>query len=294
MNVAPGATFEAVADFGVTGLTPGVRILDNAGATTTARTTSGISEYPAGSGIYSKSLTAPSTAGQYTIAWDNGTQTAGNFATEDLIVGASASTISASGGLYVTLATMKNRLSITTTGHDDQLNSAIAAACRNIDRECGRLRKFALDADATTVRYYSPEQPGQISIHDCSVITSVAVDPSGTGAFGTTWTAGTHFNAAPYDAVEDGVPYETLELTGSATMPYYRRSVRVTGQFGWPAIPEDIYEAAQILASRYFKRREATMGVIGFGLDGSTTRISRSDPDVYQLVEPFSRRRTFL
>lgn len=100
MNVAPSTAFEAVADLGVTGLTPGVRILDNAGATTTARVTAGISEYPSGSGIYYVSLTAPATAGQYTIAWDNGTQTAGNFATEDLLVSAADIVVLASAGTF--------------------------------------------------------------------------------------------------------------------------------------------------------------------------------------------------
>ncbi len=86
MNVTALSTFEAVADLGVTGLTPGVRIIDNAGSTTTARSTASITEYPASSGIYTKSMTAPSSSGQYTVVWDNGTQTAGNFACEELNV----------------------------------------------------------------------------------------------------------------------------------------------------------------------------------------------------------------
>jgi len=88
MNVAPSATFEATCSGFASGLTGtiGVRILDNAGVTTTARVTAGIAEYPANSGIYYVSMIAPATPGQYTIAWDNGTQTAGNFAVESLNV----------------------------------------------------------------------------------------------------------------------------------------------------------------------------------------------------------------
>lgn len=87
MNVSAGATFEAVAtgfDAGLVGAI-GVRI-NNAGGTITARTTSGIAEYPSGSGIYYVSLTAPSTPGQYTILWDNGSVTPGNVAVEDMFV----------------------------------------------------------------------------------------------------------------------------------------------------------------------------------------------------------------
>lgn len=88
MNVAASASYEAVADLETTGLTGtcGVRVIDNAGATTTARATAGIAEYPAGSGIYAKTMTAPGSAGQYTIVWDIGSTAPGNMAIEELVV----------------------------------------------------------------------------------------------------------------------------------------------------------------------------------------------------------------
>lgn len=88
MNVAPSATFEATCSGFATGLagTLGVRVLDNAGATTTARVTAGIAEYPSGSGIYYVSLTAPATAGQYTILFDSGIVSPSAVAVEDLNV----------------------------------------------------------------------------------------------------------------------------------------------------------------------------------------------------------------
>lgn len=70
----PAASFEATASGFPTGLTGtiGVRITDGIGGTTVARSTAGISEYPAGSGIYTKVLTAPGTEGQYQVVWDTG------------------------------------------------------------------------------------------------------------------------------------------------------------------------------------------------------------------------------
>lgn len=85
--VAPGATFEASAanfDFGLAG-TIGVRITDGQGATITARTTSGVAEYPANSGIYTATLTAPVISGQYQVIWDDGGSPAG-WASEELII----------------------------------------------------------------------------------------------------------------------------------------------------------------------------------------------------------------
>lgn len=92
MNVAVSATFEATSSNFASGLTGSmrVRILDNAGGTTTAATTSGIAEFPSGSGVYYVSLTAPSTPGQYSIVWDTGTLSPYTTAVEDLTVTVSA------------------------------------------------------------------------------------------------------------------------------------------------------------------------------------------------------------
>ncbi|HEY8723448.1 MAG TPA: hypothetical protein VIL92_06265 [Gaiellaceae bacterium] len=102
---APGATVETVSDGFATGLTGtvGYRLRDNQGADTIARTTAGITEDIAGSGIYRAQFVAPAVAGQFTIVWDDGT---GSYATEDLVVTYTAVTGGApppasSGGGYV-------------------------------------------------------------------------------------------------------------------------------------------------------------------------------------------------
>lgn len=85
ISVAAGATFEATAENAPTGLVGviGVAIEDGQGDVVTARTTAGIVESPDDSGIYTATLTAPETMGQYLIVWDDGSST---YATEDLFV----------------------------------------------------------------------------------------------------------------------------------------------------------------------------------------------------------------
>jgi hypothetical protein len=85
--VAPSTAFEATAQNFPTGIagTIGVRVVDNAGATVTARTTAGIVEHPAGSGIYGATLTSPAVAGQYSVVWDTGGSDV-SWAVEDLVV----------------------------------------------------------------------------------------------------------------------------------------------------------------------------------------------------------------
>lgn len=81
---APSTPFPSIADGFATGLagTIGVRIRDTGGNDVLARTTAGIVEDIAGSGIYRVTLTAPAIAGQYTVVWDDGSI----FAADDLIV----------------------------------------------------------------------------------------------------------------------------------------------------------------------------------------------------------------
>lgn len=136
----PAEAFEAVAQFdtGLTG-TLAVRIIDNAGATTTARTTTGITEYPAGSGVYEVTLTAPADRGQYSLVWDDGT----NYAVDELVVTSSA-TGSLAGDTYATTDELFRILKIRTptTEQQDAADRVMLAAAGEINAE--------IDLSATT------------------------------------------------------------------------------------------------------------------------------------------------
>jgi hypothetical protein len=123
--VAPSASFEAVVQGFATGLTGtiGVRLIDNTGATSIARTTVGITEFPASSGIYQVTLTAPSTAGQYTIVWDDGSVDPSSVATEELTVTTSTQVQVVSGSFSYDITTVlgKTRLEIGDTDSTAQL-----------------------------------------------------------------------------------------------------------------------------------------------------------------------------
>lgn len=62
--------------------------------------------------------------------------------------------------------------------------------------------------------------------------------------------------------------------------------MRITAQFGWPAVPDDISEAALIQAARLFKRKDSPEGVIG-NAEWGVVRLSRRDPDVWNLIEQY-------
>lgn len=101
MNVAPGNTYEAVLESGVTGLAGTLKLglIDNAGAWTSVLSAADIIETPAGSGIYAASRVAPAVAGQYTLVWSlDGTTDPDQVATEDLLVTSSTTVAAAPAG----------------------------------------------------------------------------------------------------------------------------------------------------------------------------------------------------
>jgi hypothetical protein len=195
-------------------------------------------------------------------------------------------------GSYVTVAELKASRNLTgQTFADADLTLAIDAASREIDDATGR--RFYLDQDATQVRYYTPEAARRLMIDDCAVLASVAVDRAGTGVYQETWTNGVEYVAEPFNAPADFRPYESIViryLSGKWFPVYIQKSVQVTGQFGWAVCPQNIKAATSILAARLLLRvREAPFGVVAFGTEGAAVRLSRTDPDVYSLVQGWSR-----
>lgn len=73
MRVKPGTTHTIWEEWGVTGVTLGVKLEDDTGADAVARAT-GFTEDPTGSGIYRKSFTFPDESGDYWMIFnDDGT-----------------------------------------------------------------------------------------------------------------------------------------------------------------------------------------------------------------------------
>jgi hypothetical protein len=104
MRARPGSTDQLFVDWGATGATLGVQVLDNSGAVTIARA-EGFVEFPAGSGLYFLDpFTFPDDGGSYTLLYDDdgGTLALGHTATEDLTVSSSFPDDIVTGDAYVT------------------------------------------------------------------------------------------------------------------------------------------------------------------------------------------------
>jgi hypothetical protein len=187
--------------------------------------------------------------------------------------------------LYTDLPTVKSALGkITVDDRDELIEASIRAACRQIDRKTGRY--FYTDA-APTARtvpvvgqslYAAGEQV--LLVPDIATDTGLAVAAGATG----NWAAVTGWETGPDNALVFGRPITEIR-SYAGWLPTTGR-MQVTAVWGWPAVPDEIAEAAKLLAARLYRRKDSPQGVLGTS-EWGTARVSRTDPDVESLIAPF-------
>jgi hypothetical protein len=214
-------------------------------------------------GVYENAAFTTDETGLWSLLWSvSGTVTevtSGSFA-----VGSPAPTP------YVSLPDFREYLKISDTTRDAILTRAIRAASRSIDAMCGR--HFYLDW-APTARTIRTRGQTYLDGADFALIVPDIAEASTVVVSGRTVTT---------DDPDSG---QAIARLYSAS-PWPETKVVVTARWGWPAVPDDVEQAALILASRLYKRRDSPEGVLG-SAEWGTIRVSRRDPDVGALLEPY-------
>ncbi|KKK86975.1 hypothetical protein LCGC14_2757890, partial [marine sediment metagenome] len=169
---------------------------------------------------------------------------------------------------------------------------ALSAASRNIDKHCGR--RFWID-DAATERIFTVENGYSFPVPDIATTTGlvVATDEDRDGVYETAWTLGARtgagYEVAPYNAQTDPElkePYTSLEANASV-FPTYRMAISVTAKWGWPAVPDDIKQATLLHAARFWKRKDAVLGLGGNAELGFFEMRRKIDPDVAKMIDVY-------
>lgn len=243
-----------------------------------------------GTGIYQ--LLVPSTiVGLWSYVWI-GTGVASDIQAGTWTVNP-ASTI---GQFYTSVEEMKDRLNITDTQSDFQLQTAVQAAARAIEGYTGRFFYQSTET-RTFVPYSIWEQP----IDDLVSLTSLKVDNNGFGVFDTTWVQGVDYQLAvgPYEfnqlATGELRPFTLVRVINSAgggrffpfIWPFARLDrVQVTGVFGWPQVPYGVKQAAMQIASEFFKLKDSPFGLAGVSEFG-VVRVPRMNPYIAKTLQPY-------
>lgn len=114
----------------------------------------------------------------------------------------------------------------------------------------------------------------------------------------------TNYVLTPRNAVPNGKPYTGIEFRGIGdywpiwgTYPYewaphhHHHLVRVTAQFGWPAIPDPIALATRLQAARFYARKDQAVPLVTEQVDDIRYQWNGAtlDPDIEASVAPFRR-----
>lgn len=190
---------------------------------------------------------------------------------------------------YATLAQVKAALRITDSVDDSLLEMAIESASRAIDQYTARNFYNA----GTAIRYYAPSDSLNVEIDDMISLISLQTMSDDEQVYDTTW-ASDDYQLEPLNGIVDGIsqPYNHIRAIGDYTYLTLdgEATVKVTGVWGWSAVPIQVTQATVIQASRIFKRLDSPLGIISGEL-GSMRVGSRLDPDVAQLVDSLRKIR---
>lgn len=190
---------------------------------------------------------------------------------------------------YCTLSELKTSLSIEDIQDDTALEAAILTASRMVDDYTGRFYYRDGTTAVPVIRYYTPNDWWVCNVDDFISLSQIATDQNFNQSYTTIWTAADYM-LEPVNNARRGWPYSRLLAIGSYRWPrLYPQTVRVTGVWGWTAIPNEIAMATKLQASRLFIRRQSPFGIAGTPDLGTVRLSSRLDPDVEALIRPFRK-----
>lgn len=197
---------------------------------------------------------------------------------------------------YVTADDLADYARIPDNADDVQLDLAISAASRAIDRLCRR--QFG-KVNAAEARTYTPRWSRRLGlwvvpIDDLMTTTGLVVklDTAGDGTYATTITSGT-YQLRPRNAAVEGRPWEQIAIldTAAGIPTGVDGEAQVTASWGWTAFPSTVVQACLLQSSRFFARRGAPFGIAGSPDTGSEMRLlAKVDPDVAVMLEDYRKK----
>lgn len=246
----------------------------------------GVVEDPTGSGDYMVTITLPSVSGTYFPAWDLGSGQL--FYDEPVVVTRTGAVTVGAAELYVTVDELTDLLNLSGADglYDQRLANAAQTACRAVDAYCGGTRFYP--TEDVTRKFTGVLGDLELRIGEWASIDQIMVDENRDGYAETEWTLDTHVLVSPPNATQSGFPITSLVIPewSSKRFPHWTNAVHVTGTYGWAETPPVVRQAAEILATRLFKRADTPYGILTAGTETvMAARIGRIDPDVATLLD---------
>ena len=196
---------------------------------------------------------------------------------------------------YLTTSEAQSYIGMSAGSDTAELDDVITSVSRMIDRFCGR--QFF---QSTSTQKFFDCEPDQETLTfgpygDLVTATAVAYDDNDDGVYEVT-IAATDYQLLPQGATTRGPisePFTGLRVLSGVSLPLAPAAsgrtglVRITGTWGWPAVPVEVKQAARILVAEVFKLADAPLGVAGVSEFG-VVRVQRQMPArAIQLLQPY-------
>jgi hypothetical protein len=185
---------------------------------------------------------------------------------------------------YTTLTAALSHLGLPVDSPESpQVERYIEAASRRVDGICHR--HFYTVSET---RVFTPTASWYLVTGDILAITGLATDNDGDRVYEVAWDTDLDFYLGPEGALAGGTPYWFVELDrlGRYTFPVARRSVQITGTWGYSeSIPPLVEQATLRLVGRNYSLRQAPLGVAGSGETGFI-RV-QTDRDVEEMLAEY-------
>lgn len=194
---------------------------------------------------------------------------------------------------YCTLAELKAAPALnlsSSTANDAFYENVITAISRSIDMQCAR---YFYKSTADETRFFTPRSYIHVFVGDMVSLSSLYTDTaSGDRTYPHQWSA-TDYDLYPYDAaqISEPEPYRWIDRTPRGTFFFDKnvpKSVKVTGIFGWSAVPAAISKMCLLWAERMVKRFDTPLGVsASTALGEMQVKVPPPDPDVEAVLSNY-------
>ena len=190
---------------------------------------------------------------------------------------------------YCSLADVKASARITDNVDDALLELAVESASRLVD---SYTQRYFYNA-GTATRIFVPLDNYVTEIDD--LVSLSVLETSDGDDYGTTWAA-KDYQLEPLNGNVDGLtnhPATRIRAVDDFLFNVLdlEATVRVTGVWGWSAVPTAVKQATVIQAARIFKRNDSPTGIVGFGDMGAIRVGVQLDPDVKHLIDVYRKVR---
>jgi hypothetical protein len=170
---------------------------------------------------------------------------------------------------------------------------AIEVASRWVEKHTGRqFHETDTGGSPTPSARYFDNVGDKVHITDCQSVTEIATDNADDGTYATVLTS-TQYQLLPVGGVDDllgSVPYTAIKQLQTGVWPTTARErpVKVTGLWGWLAVPDDVKRATAILTQDLLRDPESKFGGLTVANDGIVLG-SRVPARTVALLEPYVR-----